>query len=198
MLFESEKDSMHQLLETNQILLSQQERELERHQKELKTLRNQTTNASLTETLLHELESEKSKLQSQVVELQAALEESKEKAKAADSNTEVNEDDKDSQISFLNSVIVDMQKKNDDLQAHIQVLEAGPPKTDSDINLNGINSKVVLPRLFCDICDMFDLHDTEDCPRQASSESPPPTQHHGNRNQVRPYCDICEGWPKYV
>lgn len=48
-------------------------------------------------------------------------------------------------------------------------------------------------RLFCDICDVFDQHDTDDCPMQ-SSDAPDNqgTQHHGNRNQDRPYCDICE------
>ena len=49
------------------------------------------------------------------------------------------------------------------------------------------------PRLFCDICDMFDLHETEDCPQQAmSSDSPPPSHHGGSRDTVRPYCDTCE------
>ena len=24
------------------------------------------------------------------------------------------------------------------------------------------------PRLFCDICDMFDQHDTDDCPQQVN------------------------------
>lgn len=52
---------------------------------------------------------------------------------------------------------------------------------------------VVAPRLYCDICDCFDAHDTEDCPKQASSDSPPPSQHHGERGSTRPYCDTCEG-----
>ena len=49
------------------------------------------------------------------------------------------------------------------------------------------------PRLFCDICDEFDLHDTDDCPLQAQSDSPPPSMHHGLRGSDRPYCDKCEG-----
>lgn len=49
------------------------------------------------------------------------------------------------------------------------------------------------PRLFCDICDCFDLHDTEDCPTQAQmSEDPPHSTHHGSRSEERPYCEICE------
>lgn len=54
-------------------------------------------------------------------------------------------------------------------------------------------SRRAAPRAFCDICDVFDQHETEDCPLQEMSDSPPPTQYHGDRNQVRPYCDICEG-----
>lgn len=50
--------------------------------------------------------------------------------------------------------------------------------------------------MFCDICDVFDAHETEDCPRQATSDSPPPVQQHTSqpRGTVRPYCDICEGY----
>ena len=50
--------------------------------------------------------------------------------------------------------------------------------------------------MFCDICDIFDSHETEDCPLQEMSDSPPPSQYHGERNQIRPYCDICEGMYK--
>ena len=52
------------------------------------------------------------------------------------------------------------------------------------------------PRLFCDICDIFDEHDTDDCPLQAASDSPPHSMHHGKRapgGSDRPYCDNCEG-----
>lgn len=49
-------------------------------------------------------------------------------------------------------------------------------------------------RLFCDICDMFDQHDTDDCPTQSSgAPDDQGTQYHGNRNEERAYCDICEG-----
>lgn len=47
------------------------------------------------------------------------------------------------------------------------------------------------PRVYCDICEVFDVHETEDCPLQASDDVPevkerivPPQ---------RPYCEICEG-----
>ena len=97
------------------------------------------------------------------------------------------------QIDFLNSVIVDMQRKNDQLAAKMELLESAG--TDPNIflifknfislifyflftgiletvdfadmaMLNGIDTNRVAPRLFCDICDEFDIHDTEDCPTQ--------------------------------
>ena len=30
----------------------------------------------------------------------------------------------------------------------------------------GVSARQAAPRLFCDICDQFDLHDTEECPKQ--------------------------------
>lgn len=61
---------------------------------------------------------------------------------------------------------------------------------------NGIKPKMAAPRMFCDICDMFDLHETEDCPRQAM-DSPPPPQNSRRvgkkQTEERPYCEICEG-----
>ena len=35
---------------------------------------------------------------------------------------------------------------------------------------NGVSSRQAAPRLFCDICDEFDLHDTEDCPKQVRKQ----------------------------
>ena len=102
-------------------------------------------------------------------------------------------DDTEGQIDFLNSVIVDMQRKNDQLAAKMELLESAG--NDPNIflifknvislifyflftgiletvdfadmaMLNGIDTNRVAPRLFCDICDEFDIHDTEDCPTQ--------------------------------
>lgn len=51
------------------------------------------------------------------------------------------------------------------------------------------------PRMFCDICDQFDLHDTEDCPRQAQGSPEPEISPRTPKKLPveRPYCDICEG-----
>uniref|UniRef100_A0A673FSG9 CLIP1 zinc knuckle domain-containing protein n=1 Tax=Sinocyclocheilus rhinocerous TaxID=307959 RepID=A0A673FSG9_9TELE len=63
-------------------------------------------------------------------------------------------------------------------------------------SLGEVNKKKKAPpRVFCDICDCFDLHDTEDCPIQTQSpDSPPHTTYHGSRSGERPYCDICEAF----
>ncbi|GFS02320.1 CAP-Gly domain-containing linker protein 1 [Elysia marginata] len=106
-----------------------------------------------------------------------------------------------SQVEFLNSVIVELQKKNSDLELRLSAMEDSGIHTNGDFgsagdhidmeNLPPTHSRAP-PRLFCDICDMFDLHDTEDCPKQAMSSSPEPTRYHGDARQARAYCEICE------
>ena len=63
-----------------------------------------------------------------------------------------------------------MQRKNDELKAKLELLESAGILETIDIAdmamLNGIDTNRVAPRLFCDICDEFDIHDTEDCPTQ--------------------------------
>lgn len=57
-----------------------------------------------------------------------------------------------------------------------------------------IQKKNLPPRLFCDICDQFDLHDTDDCPKQAQDAEPiQPIKTDKKKVLVeRPYCDTCE------
>ncbi|XP_053728558.1 CAP-Gly domain-containing linker protein 1 isoform X1 [Synchiropus splendidus] len=103
------------------------------------------------------------------------------------------------QINFLNSVIVDLQRKNEELKVKLKALALaefnGNEGTDSFDKEVSKRHKKTPPRLFCDICDSFDLHDTEDCPTQAQSpDSVPHTSYHGNPADQRPYCDICEAF----
>ncbi|KAL4714570.1 hypothetical protein ACJJTC_006616 [Scirpophaga incertulas] len=100
----------------------------------------------------------------------------------------------DGQVTFLNSVIVDMQRKNEQLMARVQALEGSGLINDTPV-FNGRKPRAVAPRLFCDICDVFDAHDTEECPRQAAEpDAPAPAPPAGRRAPPppRPYCDICE------
>uniref|UniRef100_A0A3Q0QTW9 CLIP1 zinc knuckle domain-containing protein n=1 Tax=Amphilophus citrinellus TaxID=61819 RepID=A0A3Q0QTW9_AMPCI len=104
------------------------------------------------------------------------------------------------QIDFLNSVIVDLQKKNQELKDKLETMAAASLNGNNPSELDNYDShdkqpakKKPPPRLFCDICDCFDLHDTEDCPTQMQMpDSPPHTTYHGTKGEERPYCDICE------
>ncbi|XP_032683862.1 CAP-Gly domain-containing linker protein 2-like isoform X2 [Odontomachus brunneus] len=101
-----------------------------------------------------------------------------------------------SQIDFLNSVIVDMQRKNETLLCKIEVLEMGVPANEADdYSRSTLDKRMAVPRMFCDICDQFDLHETEDCPRQAQdfSESTEKVPKSSKKQSVeRPYCENCE------
>ena len=61
------------------------------------------------------------------------------------------------------------------------------------IHFSSQASRRPAPRLFCDICDVFDLHDTDDCPQQTMDDTSDHTQYHGERGANRAYCTICEG-----
>ncbi|XP_058815206.1 restin homolog isoform X4 [Topomyia yanbarensis] len=111
---------------------------------------------------------------------------------------DVDEDDAGAQINFLNTIIADMQRKNDKLTLRIQALE----QTSIDGNSHNMSfefsKRKPAPRVFCDICDEFDLHETEDCPKQ-SSDSPPESLKHPSADSKerklpppRKYCEGCE------
>lgn len=68
---------------------------------------------------------------------------------------------------------------------------------------NGINfeflnkKKQPAPRMYCDICEFFDAHETEDCPLQCSdvdSVGPAPRDPTKERKLPPPrkYCESCE------
>jgi len=101
-------------------------------------------------------------------------------------NNNANEPDPDVTISFLNSIIADQQhelavlkEENQQLKNQGQSVPIKLPRTKA-------------PRLFCDICDFFDLHDTEDCPKQGADSPPPKPRHLRKPMEERPYCDSCE------
>ncbi|KZC13260.1 CAP-Gly domain-containing linker protein 1 [Dufourea novaeangliae] len=100
-----------------------------------------------------------------------------------------------SQIDFLNSVIVDMQRKNEALMCKVEVLEMGVPANEADdYTQSTLEKRMAAPRMFCDICDQFDLHETEDCPRQAQDFLEPEkvTKSPKKVSVERPYCENCE------
>ncbi|XP_043254578.1 restin homolog isoform X2 [Colletes gigas] len=99
------------------------------------------------------------------------------------------------QIDFLNSVIVDMQRKNQALLCKVEVLEMGVPANEADdYTQNTLDKRMHTQRMFCDICDQFDLHETEDCPRQAQDflETEKVAKSPKKVSVERPYCEHCE------
>lgn len=73
----------------------------------------------------------------------------------------------------------------------------------SSLNMDDKVKRKPAPRMFCDICDLFDAHETEDCPVQGSDSPPlepaapvPPMQRNADGTKVLPqprkYCTKCE------
>ncbi|XP_064651495.1 CAP-Gly domain-containing linker protein 1-like isoform X19 [Lineus longissimus] len=198
--FEAERASMQTSLETTTKLLKQREKELEKQRSEINNLQTETSRANTYRQTAQNYEKDNKNLKDRLSQLEKTLAESKANANIA-SNVNTRDtvvaklqDDKvnaEGQVAFLNSVIVDIQRKNEDLQARLQAMESGV------LNGSDLGESPPLrhsaPRLFCDICDVFDLHDTEDCPKQTMSDYETPEPHHpGVRGEERPYCDICE------
>jgi CAP-Gly domain-containing linker protein 1 len=102
----------------------------------------------------------------------------------------------ENQIKFLNSIIVDIQKKNEEQKARIEILESGySPAMADELKLIGTShQRQPPPRVYCDICEEFDLHETEDCPAQNTDVVPSNGQHGHKHVGDRPYCEICEAF----
>uniref|UniRef100_A0A0R3S498 GRIP domain-containing protein n=1 Tax=Elaeophora elaphi TaxID=1147741 RepID=A0A0R3S498_9BILA len=95
-------------------------------------------------------------------------------------------------ISFLNSVIAEQYKKENDLKEQIAILNS-LPANEIMTELQRRTTQNVSPRLYCDICEVFDLHDTTDCPTQAMDvEEAFREKNKKVKPQARPYCEQCE------
>lgn len=169
--------------------------------KEFEVSQLQSENSDLTsykrQVLM--LEQEKRDIESQLIQVAAESRmratKSPSPAYTTDSNQNEGDDGFKMQIEFLNSVIVDMQRKCDKLSTKLELYEtAGILDESVEFMFNGVSSRAIPPRLFCDICDEFDLHDTEDCPTQATPvvDQTSHTKKGGKRGVERPYCDTCE------
>ncbi|XP_053267524.1 CAP-Gly domain-containing linker protein 1 isoform X2 [Pleuronectes platessa] len=190
-------------------LTSDKDRELETLRNEIKVLRGENAMAKTLQSAVETLERDKAQLQSRVCRLEQRLMgtqtsegEDSEAPPSGDAALEQLREEKEfaeGQINFLNSVIVDLQRKNEELKIKLKKLALaefnGNEETDGFDEAISKREKKASLRLFCDICDCFDLHDTEDCPTQAQSpDSVPHSTYHGNPANERPYCDICEAF----
>ncbi|XP_037672654.1 CAP-Gly domain-containing linker protein 1 isoform X6 [Choloepus didactylus] len=199
---DEEKASLQKSISITSALLTEKDAELEKLRNEVTVLRGENASAKSLHSVVQSLESDKVKLELRVKNLELQLKENKRQLSSSsgntDNQTEEEERAQESQIDFLNSVIVDLQRKNQDLKMKVEMMsEAALNGNGDDVNNYDSDDQEKQskkkPRLFCDICDCFDLHDTEDCPTQAQmSEDPPHSTHHGSRGEERPYCEICE------
>nr|XP_033810126.1 CAP-Gly domain-containing linker protein 1 isoform X6 [Geotrypetes seraphini] len=206
--FDEEKDSLQQSINTSSALIIEKDKELEKLRSEITLLRGETASTKTLQSIVESLESDKKKLEKKVKNLEQELGENKRQLNNVSSasgdalHSELQEEKLSTEgqhmIDFLNSVIVDLQRKNEDLKLKLEKMAEASlngnsvENVDNFESLNGTKKKPP-PRLFCDICDCFDLHDTEDCPTQEQlPDSPPHSTHHGSRKEDRPYCNICE------
>lgn len=190
--------------ENSNALMSDKDKELETLRNEIAVLRGENAMAKTLQSAVTSLERDKAQLQSRVNSLEQKLEgrqtgNGEEVTSVGDAALDQLREEKEfaeGQINFLNSVIVDLQRKNEELKVKLKKMALtefnGNEENDG---LEVKKKKKAPPRVFCDICDCFDLHDTEDCPTQTQSpDSPPHTTYHGARSGERPYCDICEAF----
>ncbi|XP_068429858.1 CAP-Gly domain-containing linker protein 1 isoform X2 [Clinocottus analis] len=192
------------------VLLSDRDRELETLRTEIAVLRGENAVAKTLQAAVETLEGDKEQLRSRVRSLEQRLmgrrpsveEDGEEAPPTGDGALQQLREEKEfaeGQINFLNSVIVDLQRKNEELKVKLKKLAVaefnGNDGTDGLLGCSSKREKKATPRLFCDICDCFDLHDLEDCPTQAQSpDAVPHSTFHGDPAAQRPYCEICEAF----
>ncbi|KAJ8287124.1 hypothetical protein GJAV_G00047920 [Gymnothorax javanicus] len=199
---EKQKDAV---LNTSALML-EKDKELETLRKEIAVLRGESSMAKTLQSAVQTLETDKAQLQARVHSLEHKLAPespgtAEDDTSAGDTTLDQLREEKEfaeGQIDFLNSVIVDLQRKNQELKTKLKKLAEASFNGSADGEMEGhgsLTKRKSAPRLFCDICDCFDLHDTEDCPTQTQSpDTPPHTAYHGSRGDERPYCDICEAF----
>lgn len=195
---QSERAELNEVVQQSKDLLREKLEEFKVQKQQYETLKaeNQQLNSYRRDVMI--LEQEKRDLESQLVTLTYELRSGRRSPSQAKSFTsDLPEDELKGQVDFLNSVIVDMQRKNDELKAKLELFESAgiiDAEAEAAFMFNGVSSRQVAPRLFCDICDEFDIHDTEDCPTQAMDipDEVVHTKSGGVRGQIREYCDTCE------
>ncbi|XP_076876842.1 restin isoform X2 [Brachyhypopomus gauderio] len=209
---EGERGSLKSQLAVNErenpnALISERDKELEALRNEIAVLRGESAMAKTLQAAVETLERDKLQLQNKVHCLELELGGNQPQAPppghalASSGDVAINQlrEEKEfaeGQINFLNSVIVDLQRKNEELKVKLKKMALAKFNGNDDDGSGEVKKKKKAPpRVFCDICDCFDLHDTEDCPTQTqSADSPPHSTHHGSRGGERPYCDICEAF----
>ncbi|XP_061674616.1 CAP-Gly domain-containing linker protein 1 isoform X2 [Syngnathoides biaculeatus] len=200
---DKENAELQNAVHKNSALVSEKEAQIRALKTELSVVREQSASSETLQKVIDALEQDKAKLKQQVERLEQEL-----ATPSGDVSVDrLRDKDTEAEIDFLNSVIVDLRKNNLDLKDQLTKMAAAALNGNNVSELDDDDGeekesakkkkkkkkKQLPPRLFCDICDCFDRHDTEDCPAQAQMpDSPPHTTYHGSKGAERPYCDICE------
>ncbi|VUZ57584.1 unnamed protein product [Hymenolepis diminuta] len=111
-------------------------------------------------------------------------------------------DSYDSQVNFLNSIIVDLHAKNSELEQRLRAAISNPggDRTRSGDQLTEKKTRKIPEtkmRSWCDICEVFDLHDTELCPHGGANSTErrgvlqPKLAKNVTASVNRLYCDNC-------
>ncbi|KAL7043611.1 hypothetical protein ACKWTF_001595 [Chironomus riparius] len=154
---------------------------------------------------IKDLEMNETEYQIEIKSLKRQLEETQNNTSAPVPKVEGAAGDQDliEHIEFLNSIIADMHKKNLKLSKQIDTFGSGTSKSahtslsGNDLDLTFLEKKKPPPRMYCDICEEFDQHETEDCPTQCSHidlDAPVVRKDEKQRKLPPPrkYCDLCE------
>ncbi|RWS27471.1 CAP-Gly domain-containing linker protein 1-like isoform X2 [Leptotrombidium deliense] len=184
--FESECKRLEKIISEKNMLLEK---------KELCLKQITVESESSIESIKKKMETEKDKLIQKISALESSLTEQSVSTKSLHSQKGAEKETYESQIDFLNSVIVDMQKKNDDLKARVQILEEiGVTDFGEQFAVRNVNGRPRTQRIFCEICDVFDTHYTQDCPLQSGQlQDLNPHFIHQILRPERPVCRTCRG-----
>ncbi|THD27940.1 hypothetical protein D915_001073 [Fasciola hepatica] len=108
----------------------------------------------------------------------------------------------ESQVAFLNSIIVDLHEKNKELEDRVRSMLFLEDSVSRQVNPAVVNSRP--PRRWCDHCLVFDSHETEDCPNKpdhVENGFKPRRKLSALVSQQpssRIYCDICGVFDKHT
>ncbi|XP_032365626.1 CAP-Gly domain-containing linker protein 1-like [Etheostoma spectabile] len=194
--FEKQKAAPQKSIHKNRAFISEKDQQVKKLMSKLGELQGESALVKTLQGTIQTLERDKANLQGCVQRLEKDL------AAGPDTNKSLgdvaldqvrdNEKTAESQaaIEFLNSIIVDLHRKNEELKDKLAKMAAAALNRNNPSGLDyeshdkePVKKKKAPPRLFCDICDYFDLHDTEDCTAQIQRpDSPPHTTYHSNKH----------------
>ncbi|TNM89651.1 hypothetical protein fugu_003885 [Takifugu bimaculatus] len=205
--FDGEKAALQRSVHKNSALTAEKEQLVQNLRSELAGLHSEGASVRSLQEAVQALEQDKAALEERAQRLEKELAAAKNALILPSGDAAVDQLREDKETAeneaakeFLNSVIVELQRKNEELKDKLEKMAAAALNGNNSSDQNNYDDhdkepvkKKLPPRLFCDICDCFDLHDTEDCPTQTQTpDSPPHTTYHGSKGEERPYCDICE------